>query len=472
MLQSEEASNTPALPRSALLVVALAATVAGACVYLGAIPSMWFTTWPIAAAFGALGLVQILAAAALLTRPTRARAATAAAAAGAVLAGWAITRFVANPGPNPWFATDRVIGITDGLCAALEATGAAGLLLSSRAIRPPSTRIARAAVTAATVIVALPLTIITAVGILGSTNGFASPGPTPSLAAIAALAGRPATLTYCRPRGNPLTMDIYPPASGQTLDAPVPVVVYVHGGGLVLGNRQTAGLGAALANHHGALFEPVRARLNARGLAVASVDYRLLPASRWPAPIEDVKCAIRFLRANAAALNIDPDHIGIWGSSSGAQLALLAGLARRTAGFDHGPYRHHSSSVQAVVDMFGPTDLEHLQHAAPFARMLLYIDFGRSTALRRSASPIHYVTPSPHTASNTPAFLLLQGEDDPMVPPRQTSTLLHTLVAAGFPASLLQVAHAGHGLDSTTQDPPKSVIVDQTVRFLASHLSR
>src|SRR5215217_1194414 len=134
------------------------------------------------------------------------------------------------------------------------------------------------------------------------------------------------TVEYCRPDKVPLAMDLYMPPAAARSGRPAPVAMYVHRGGL-WGDWKMRGLGASQANHEGALFTPLQRWLNARGFVVASIDYRLPPGTPWPAQIEDAKCAVRFLRAHAAVLGIDPDRIGVWGSSGGGQLSSLLGLA-------------------------------------------------------------------------------------------------------------------------------------------------
>src|SRR5207245_6161575 len=138
-----------------------------------------------------------------------------------------------------------------------------------------------------------------------------------------------------------LAMDLYIPPAGAT--RPAPVALYVHGGGLLFGDRKTSGVGNTLADHEGALFTPLQQELNARGFVVASIDYRLPPATAWPAQIEDAKCAVRFLRAHATGLGIDPTRIGAWGSSAGGLLVSLLGLTRPADGFDVGQYTDQSS---------------------------------------------------------------------------------------------------------------------------------
>jgi acetyl esterase/lipase len=90
---------------------------------------------------------------------------------------------------------------------------------------------------------------------------------------------------------------------------------------------------------------------------VASVNYRLAPQYLWPAQIEDVKCAIRYLRASAATYGIDTTRIGAWGGSAGGHLVSMLGTAGPSAGYDVGQYLDQSSAVQTVVDEWGPADL-------------------------------------------------------------------------------------------------------------------
>jgi acetyl esterase/lipase len=149
-------------------------------------------------------------------------------------------------------------------------------------------------------------------------------------------------VTYCTMNTVPVKMDVYYPA---TASGPWPAVIIVHGGAWIVGDKTTT---ASLAIQPG---------LTERGLLVVSINYRLAPAFPWPSMIEDAKCAVRSLRANARAYNLDPDRIAIEGDSVGAQLALLVGLTDPSAGWDVGPYLDFSSQVQAVVDFFGPTIL-------------------------------------------------------------------------------------------------------------------
>ena len=101
---------------------------------------------------------------------------------------------------------------------------------------------------------------------------------------------------------------------------------------------------------------------------VASIDYRLAPENPWPDQIIDVKCAVRYLRAHAADLGIDPNRIAALGTSAGGQLVSLLGTTGSSTLWDAGPYPDESSAVDAVVDEFGPADLEATGLAAGLGR--------------------------------------------------------------------------------------------------------
>jgi acetyl esterase/lipase len=123
---------------------------------------------------------------------------------------------------------------------------------------------------------------------------------------------RPDVVYWTPPGGfQPQTLDLYRPAG----EGPHPLVIYVHGGGWVGGTARNAG---TFEN-----FPGVLADLASRGYVVASVNYRLAGEARFPGAIQDVKAAVRYLRANAASLGVDPDKVLIWGSSAGGQLAGL-----------------------------------------------------------------------------------------------------------------------------------------------------
>jgi acetyl esterase/lipase len=236
----------------------------------------------------------------------------------------------------------------------------------------------------------------------------------------------------------------------------VPAVLYVHGGGWTKGDK-AAGAGASEIPE-----------LISRGYLVAAINYRLAPQYKFPAQIEDVKCAVRFLRANATTYGIDPERIGAWGGSAGGHLVALLGVTDATAGFEgNGGYADQSSRVQAVVDMFGPSDLTTAFQGAN--TQLLEQVFGttdRNSDIVKQASPVTWVS------SDDPPFLILHGEKDTLVPPSQSKILYDRLVAAGVPATLTIVKNAGHGFAPArgTIDPSRIAITKMVADFFDKYL--
>jgi acetyl esterase/lipase len=248
-------------------------------------------------------------------------------------------------------------------------------------------------------------------------------------------------------------MDIFPPTVPDADAAPAPVIVYVHGGGWTGGDKSWIER----------LINP--AYFTARGYLLAAVNYRLAPRYRWPAQIEDVKCALRYLRANAASMKIDPDRIGAWGESAGGHLVSLLGLAGPSAGFEgSGEYAEQSSAVQAVVNLCGPTDLAGINagpYGAELARILFNATPAEAAEILRRASPITYVS------GDAPPFLLLAGDQDPLVPPRQARTLHDRLTAAGASSSLVIVKNSGHVFQPVggALDPPVTELREMVLDF-------
>jgi acetyl esterase/lipase len=223
-------------------------------------------------------------------------------------------------------------------------------------------------------------------------------------------------VTYSTADGVDLQMDIYHPSS----DGPWPGVIWVHGGGWMGGDKA-----------------PLPETLAGQDYLVASINYRMYPAHRFPAMVEDVKAAIRYLRAHAAAHNLDADHIALVGHSAGGHLVALAGLADESVGWDVGPYLDQSSRVQAVVEMAGPTDLT--RRFPDWADELLAGVFGPEQLV--SGSPVTYVR------RDSPRFMIVHGSEDDVVLVEQAHVLHAALVAAGVPVETIILQNAGHGFE-------------------------
>jgi len=220
--------------------------------------------------------------------------------------------------------------------------------------------------------------------------------------------------------GEKLLLDIYQP--GDPGSHPRPAVVLIHGGSWTSFDKGTMrGMGDFLARS---------------GFVAVSVDYRLFHGNenRWPAQLDDVQRAVRWLRANAARYNIDPNHIGAFGHSAGAQLAALLGMEDTRDNSDPALARY-SSRVQAVVDVSGPTDFTTDRDPEGDAQLTEFLggDYGKAPEAWQNASPVFHVA-----KSNAP-FLIVHGTRDQMVPIAQAQKLYDKLKQAGANVSFVKI---------------------------------
>jgi acetyl esterase/lipase len=228
--------------------------------------------------------------------------------------------------------------------------------------------------------------------------------------------------------GARVAMDIVRPRAGSSEGRPG--VVLIHGGGFRAGTRQS--------------YLPVAIRLAERGFVAAMVSYRLAPRHQFPAAVEDVKAAVRFLRANAARFGLDPDRIGAMGGSAGGHLALFLGLTADVQELEgSGPNREHSSRVSCVVNYYGPTDFTQSYSKSVDAAQVLPLFLGGDLVHARPAharaSPLNWVTPL------AAPVLSIHGTEDPYVAYEHSVWLTDRLLAAGVPAELETISGAGHG---------------------------
>jgi len=268
--------------------------------------------------------------------------------------------------------------------------------------------------------------------------------------------GETALVPYC----NGQTMQITEP---KRMLRPGPAAIYLHGGSWMGGDHNSGGF----------IIDAIGEALNNSGFVVASANYRLGPDELWPAQIVDAKCAVRYLRANARVLGIDPDEIGIWGHSAGAHLASLVGTAGPEAGWDVGPYSSESSRVEAVADLAGPADLVTLEdEGAPgvvkdnFVTLLGHVPQDQLEGELKAASPVTYVS------TGDPPFLIIHGDMDQIVPIAQSEELAKDLEAAGVPETLVVVRGGGHSLDEPGADPDPEQIEAMVVDFFVTNLER
>jgi acetyl esterase/lipase len=232
-------------------------------------------------------------------------------------------------------------------------------------------------------------------------------------------------VTYC----NSQALDIYVPATTAT--HALPLVIYVHGGGLSAGDKSDVN----------PLFLNA---LASAGFAVASLNYRLAPLAKFPAQIEDVKCAIRYLRANTQTYGINGNEFFAFGTSSGGELVALAALIGGHSAFDVGSYSNQSSGLLAAVDMFGPTNLTE---PSGYSSSDLFRVFGDNQSAEVLGSPTHFVT------ANAPPLLIIQGVDDMNVPEAQSIQLYNELRTAGDHTQLILVQNMGHMFEQEGPEP-------------------
>ncbi len=261
---------------------------------------------------------------------------------------------------------------------------------------------------------------------------------------------------------RPLQLDLRVPPG----PAPVPLVVWVHGGGWVSGDRRY--LPETLRPNQ--LFDA----LLVAGMAVATVDYRLAGEAAFPAQLHDVKSAIRYLRAHAGALGLDAASVGIWGESAGGHLAALVALtaARTDLAGDLG-VTGPSSAVDVVVDWYGvadpgalpqpelPPELAAVLPPAALEHPSDVLLAGADPTTRANAAPLSQVHPG------APPFLLVHGTADRLVPFAQSEQLLAALTAAGVDARLVPVPGADHIFAGSDE---VDAIVDMSVQYLARAL--
>ncbi len=301
------------------------------------------------------------------------------------------------------------------------------------------------------------LAILCIVISMGACRATTNTGPnTPSTTApayISKLGSIEKNLSYSNTDFINLKLDIYYP---QTAPGPMPVVIYLHGGAWIGGDKSDAAA------------SPEIAEMVKRGFLVAAVNYGLAPQYTITGQVENAKCAVRFLRANSAYFGINPDKIGAFGDSAGGHLASLLGTSDKSAGMDvAGGFLGQSSRVQCVVDFYGPTDLRALFNGYPaiVLQELVGVSDPKSGILDK-INPLNYVS------TDDPPFLILHGDKDTVVPLSQSQLLYQSLIAAGVPATLVVVKNGDHGFGPVGGpiSPTRTEITANAADFFESHL--
>lgn len=232
-------------------------------------------------------------------------------------------------------------------------------------------------------------------------------------------------ITYRSHGDQAMQLDFYRPVTAA--EGPHPAVIVIHGGGWTSGQRQD--------------MTTMATALSKAGFAVANVSYRLAPKDKWPAMLEDVQSATRYMRGNAEKYDVDPAKFGSAGASAGGHLALLLGL-RDTIEKDTAFYPDQPSRTQAVFNLFGPTDLANDFNRTLASFMSLQI-IGKPIAdagdIIKDFSPVNHVR-----KGNTVPTYTVHGMADALVPYRQAERLDEAMKAAGGDHTLVLIEGMGH----------------------------
>ena len=232
---------------------------------------------------------------------------------------------------------------------------------------------------------------------------------------------------YGEAGGKPLQLDIYRPKS---LTRAVPGLVFIHGGGWRQGKRSD--------------YRYYCVRFAKRGYVVTSVSYRLVQEAPFPAAVQDVKCAVRWLRANASRYNVDPDQLAVLGGSAGGHLSMMVGYSSDVPELEgYGGNPGAGSRVQAVVNFYGPTDL-----TSEYARKHEVVrGFFANKSYEEVPEQYRLASPMTHVTSDDPPTLIFQGTIDELVPVEQADRLAAKLEQAGVPYVYARLAGWPHTMD-------------------------
>ena len=252
-------------------------------------------------------------------------------------------------------------------------------------------------------------------------------------------------IEFARVDDQPILLDIYEP---DNTDGPLPLVVYIHGGGWTSGSRKNC-----KATH-----------LSGLGYVVASIDYRLLDEAIFPAQIYDCKAAIRWLRANAEQYSINPNRVGVWGNSAGAHLSSLVGTSGGVAELEGDiGVTGYSSSVQAVLSVAGPCDmLDMFDRYGSDPDGAVYRLFGGP--LEETHDLIVDASPIAHISFDDPPFLLVHGDHDYTVPYTQSVKFEQALLGAGVDVTLYTIPDGRHGTQDDGADAAIIAFFDQHLK--------
>ncbi|MCL4219227.1 MAG: alpha/beta hydrolase [Candidatus Hydrogenedentes bacterium] len=252
---------------------------------------------------------------------------------------------------------------------------------------------------------------------------------------------------YGRIGDRPLQLDLY---RLRNLDKPAPVLIFIHGGGWRKGSRDD--------------YLPYAVPFAEKGYVVATISYRLVQEAGFPAAVEDSKCAVRWLRENAAEVNADPDRMAVIGGSAGGYLALMVGYTADEPELNNsGGHEGVSSAVAAVVDLYGPVDL-----TTPYAREHETITDFIKKPYTDDPALYEYASPLSHLDADDPPTFVLHGTIDSLVPVTQSDLLVEKLAELGIDHWYDRLDGWPHTMDLA--EPVNARVVALVEAFLVKHL--
>ncbi|MEN8202429.1 MAG: alpha/beta hydrolase [Bacteroidota bacterium] len=226
-----------------------------------------------------------------------------------------------------------------------------------------------------------------------------------------------------------LMLDVY---SLKELEKPAPVLIFIHGGTWRSGKRSD--------------YLPYLIDFALKGYVTATVSYSLSGVAKFPSAVEDVKCAIHWIREHAEEFGIDPEKVALIGGSAGGHLAMMAAYSGSGEFTRECTPGEHSSQVRAVVNLYGPSDLttEIAQNHSGVIQFL---------GKEYREAPGLYTLASPHThiSKDDPPTLIFHGTIDDVVPVSQSDSLQQWLTGAGVPNEYHRLKGWPHTMDLSTK---------------------
>ncbi len=257
-------------------------------------------------------------------------------------------------------------------------------------------------------------------------------------------------IEYGKVGDRSLELDLYLPENNDGL---IPGLLFIHGGAWKSGSRE--------------IMKYYTVRYAKRGYACATISYRLAQEAPFPAAVNDAKCAVRWMRANAAKFKIDPDRIGAIGGSAGAHLAMMVGYSHDVPKLEgNGGHEGVSSRVQAVVNFYGPVDL-----TTDFARRQGAVpNFLQGKTYEEDPELYKFASPITHLTEDDPPTLILHGTIDGVVPIHQADLLAQKLDKLGIPFVYEKFVGWPHAMDlAEAVNLRGQYLVNQ---FLEKHLGK